>query len=687
MRLVPRVDDIGLRGTLRLALAPAHAAPSSPSSSSPPPPPLPSAVVASFSRPPTVKFALRFARSLGPVPGMVGGLVEAPVQRFLDGVLREALCQVMVWPQRVVVPVAPLLRPLVARVFSSGQGVGGGGAGGGGEAEREGERLLRALPEDERPPDGLLDDEDAALDALHLRSVGLLRVEALGVRRAGEGDAGSDERLPGSGLGQRLELEAWTEPSSRARLPVVAATAAGPSGAATMAAAAPSSSAASATTMATAAAAASQAALPGSVTATSAPAAGGGETNGFVELLVQEPQSQRLRLSLRVADALAAPKALLRGDWKGALMGSGGGGGAGGSGDSWRDDRVGRASIALSDLAPEGAEEVAAAAATADGGASSLAPASRSRVVDDWFALSPADEDWEDIEQSAWLACEALGQQRKGEGDGDDEREEEQERRQWWWRAGDEDDDASGQTAAGAAAAAAAMAGASSPAAASRPLQLRLRLTFLPLAAPEMPTPSSGRRLPVVPARGGVLRLAVRRARRLPADREAGAHYATVDVGPPAAAGAAGASAAPSEPSSRHRQTPPMPPCRAPAWRARFEFSSVSLSDSVRVAVWVKQWWAADVKVGEAVLSVRALLGMASAAEEGEEGGGGDVPWPAGEWSERRVGAAEGWADLIDPSAAWQGGIIEGRGTPQVLLRAEYVSAGTALEAAAAAKG
>lgn len=646
LRLSPRVEDIGLRGTLRLALSPAHAAPSgspaAPQGPLPPPPfaaappPLPAALVVSFSRPPTVKFALRFARALA-LPSVVGAVVERPVQAFLDEALREAVCGLLVWPQRIVLPLAPLLRLLLPSA---------GGAGGAAAA---------TPPDDEAPPDGLLDDEDAALDAMHLRSVGLLRVEALGVRRGGSavagegGGAGTD--LPGTVLGQRLELEVWTEPSSRARLTVPTAANMGTTAMATATATAvpppPVATAMAAAAGPSATTATSGAALP------SAAATGGGDdaasstAAAAAELLVQEPRSQRARLTLRVADALAAPRALLHGqlgESVAALFGSA------------EQRRVGRASLALADIA---------SAHEGGGGAAS-------RVTEGWFALSPADEDWEDIEQSFY---------EQKEGGWADEREQEEE----------EDDDEGASTVTtttttkaaaipAAASAAAAAAAAAAASASSSPLQLRLRLTYLPLLPPAPGSP--------VPTRGGVLRVAVRRARRLPPlphNAAAAAHFAVVDVGPPSSSSSPSSSSAPAgppSPSSRRRQTPPMPPSPAPAWRCRFEFGGCSLADAVRVAVFARELggWGAAVPMGEAVVSLGALLGLMGS--EGSAGSAaGSAGWPLGEWIERRVGAAEGWADLVVGDGEQKKG---GGGGGQVLLRLEYTSAGEAAAALAA---
>jgi hypothetical protein len=611
---------------------------------------LPAALVVSFSRPPTVKFSLKFARALA-LPAVVGSLVEPPVQAFLDGALRQALVSLLVWPQRVVLPLTPLLRPLLPSL-------GGGGI----EAAAATKLGLEEEAGDEdAPPDGLLDEEDAALDALHLRSVGLLRVEALGVRR-GDGSATAD--LPGTGLGQRLELELWTDPTSRARLTVPTdgkgaatagtATVVPPPAVATVAAAAAGPGAATAT---------SGGALP-------SPSAGGEEAPAAAaELLVQEPRSQRARLVLRVADTLAAPRALLRGDIAASAAALFGGA------EQRRSARVGRASLPLVELVaaaaavgPSSASEGAAAAAQASTGA---------RATEAWFALSPADEDWEDIEQTFERVAGAEG--------GEEEEEE------------DEDEGGGASTATATAptttttttttttpaatAAASAAAAAASASSGQPPLQLRLRLTYLPLLPP---TPGSP-----VPARGGVLRVAVRRARRLPplpGGGAAAAHFAVVDVGPLVAASSpsssAPAAAGPPDPSSRRRETPPSPPSRAPAFRCRFEFGGCSLADAVRVRVLarreVAEWgWGAVVPLGEVVVSLGALLGLngVEGAAGGESGGGGAsavAPWPSGEWLERRLGAAEGWADLAV-------------GGSQVLLRLEYTSAGEAAAALAAA--
>jgi len=645
VRLVPRVDDIGLRATVRLALAPAPpgaaAAAAAPAGggggggggTAPPPalPPLPAALVVSFARPPTLKFSLRFVHA---PPLVAGRIVEGPVQTFLDGALRDVLGAVLVWPQRVVVPLAPLLRL-------------GGKGGGEGKGDDDGAPPLL-------PPDGLRDDEDAALDALHLRSVGLLRVEALAVRRAPAAAAPGTEQhqqqqpgeaVPGAGLGQRLEVEAWTSPERRARLAVSEGGGGGGEGAGggftdEIAAAPPAS----------AAAAAAAAAPPGATAATSggalpAPSAGGGGGAGTV-LLVQEPSSQRLRLSLRVADALAAPRALLGGDLaKGAAALFGGA--------EQRAECVGRASLPLDGLTPAPPAQQQGAAAAAAAGEGAAATTLTTRIVEDWFALSPGDEDWEDIEGAAGRGEEVRRAQEEREGSETTTEEVE-------GQAG-----AVTPVAVGAAAAAAA-------ADALPPLQLRLRLTYLPLAPP---TPGA-----LVPSSGGVVRVAVRRARGLPlVDGGDGAApppvaYAVVEIGAPSAGGGGGVLGADGLrlPASRRRQTPLAPASRDPCWRARFEFGGASLADVVRVAVFARGWWAADALLGEAVVPVGTLLRMGGSGDREGAAALAPLPWPEGRWSERSVGAAEGWAALTGGS----GGV--GGGGGEVLVRLEYASAGAA---------
>ena len=669
LRLTPRVEDLGLRGVLRLALSPAHGGGGGggaeqprhhpPRSPRPPPPPLPAALVVSFARPPTVRFALRFARALA-LPGVVAAVVEPPVQAFLDDALREALCGLLVWPQRVVLPLAPLLRraaPPAGKAGGQGEEEGGGGGA------------------SEMPADGLLDAEDAALDALHVRSVGLLRVEALGARRGGGGEEpGAPSDLPGSGLGQSLELECWTEPSSRARLTVPTATTDGGGGggggggkASSTAAATTASQAPPPAALAAAAAGAQSTSASGG--ALPSPSAAGGAAGGAppaAELLVQEPRSQRARLSVRVADALAAPRALLRGD-----VGAGAAALFGGA-EQRRSERVGRASLPLAALVPleeRGASAPAAAAA---------------RVTEGWFALSPADEDWEDIEQDLLAQQEAAGDE-DDEGEGDDDEDEDGASTA---AATTTTPSAASATAAAAAAAAAASAAASPSG--QPPLQLRLRLTYLPLAPPSAGSP--------VPARGGVLRVAVRRARRLPPlspPRAEEVHSAVVDVGaappppspsPAAAAAAAAAPGPPPDPSARRRTTGPSPFVgAAPAWRARFEFGGCLLGDAVRVAVFshAPGSWGAPVPRGQAVVPLALLLGIGGTARRGGEGAAAaaaappPLSWPPGEWRERRLGAAEGWADLLPADGG--GGGAGG----QVLVRLEYASAGEAAMALA----
>ncbi|KAI8472356.1 MAG: hypothetical protein J3K34DRAFT_414516 [Monoraphidium minutum] len=121
-RLVPRVSNLTVRGTLRLALAPLV-------------PVLPGfgAMLVSLVRTPQVKFVLDFGPALG------GKFTARPVAAFLDPFLRDTLANMAVWPQRFVVPL---------------------------------------LPREVTGP----------LDALNLRSVGVLQVEVLqarGLRRGG----------------------------------------------------------------------------------------------------------------------------------------------------------------------------------------------------------------------------------------------------------------------------------------------------------------------------------------------------------------------------------------------------------------------------------------------------------------------------------------------------------------------
>lgn len=143
-RLVPRVSNLSVRGTLRLALAPLL-------------PRVPGfgALLVSLAAPPQVKFALDFGPALG------GKHTARPVGAFLDPFLRDTLANALVWPQRVVAPL---------------------------------------LPREATGP----------LDALALRSVGVLAVEVLearGLSRGGGGGGWLSSMDP--------QVEVFTQPGHR----------------------------------------------------------------------------------------------------------------------------------------------------------------------------------------------------------------------------------------------------------------------------------------------------------------------------------------------------------------------------------------------------------------------------------------------------------------------------------------
>lgn len=80
---MPRVSNLTVRGTLRLALAPL--APCVPGFG---------ALLVSLARAPQVKFGLDFGPALG------GRYTARPVAAFLDPFLRDTLANALVWPQR-----------------------------------------------------------------------------------------------------------------------------------------------------------------------------------------------------------------------------------------------------------------------------------------------------------------------------------------------------------------------------------------------------------------------------------------------------------------------------------------------------------------------------------------------------------------------------------------------------------
>ncbi|MEW5302412.1 MAG: hypothetical protein WDW36_005202 [Sanguina aurantia] len=86
LSICPKVTNVSFAGTLRIILKPLVAE-------------VPGFAAAqiTFVRPPLIKYSLNFGSALG------GGITAKPVTLFLDMMLRQALQDSMVWPQRMVV--------------------------------------------------------------------------------------------------------------------------------------------------------------------------------------------------------------------------------------------------------------------------------------------------------------------------------------------------------------------------------------------------------------------------------------------------------------------------------------------------------------------------------------------------------------------------------------------------------
>lgn len=89
-RMVPRLSGLNVKGTMRLALQPLL-------------PVIPGfgAALLSMTKSPHIKFTLDFGPALG------GKYTAKPVASFLDPFLRDTLANLVVWPNRFVVPILP----------------------------------------------------------------------------------------------------------------------------------------------------------------------------------------------------------------------------------------------------------------------------------------------------------------------------------------------------------------------------------------------------------------------------------------------------------------------------------------------------------------------------------------------------------------------------------------------------
>lgn len=89
-RMVPKVSDLAVSGTLRVVLRPLL-------------PEIPGfgAATVALMRPPVVRFHLDFGRAFG------GSLAAGRVKAWLDPFLRTMTSQMLLWPKRIVVPLLP----------------------------------------------------------------------------------------------------------------------------------------------------------------------------------------------------------------------------------------------------------------------------------------------------------------------------------------------------------------------------------------------------------------------------------------------------------------------------------------------------------------------------------------------------------------------------------------------------
>lgn len=89
-RLVPKVSNLAVSGTLRVILKPLV-------------PEIPGfgAAVVSLRKPPIVRFSLDFGKSMG------GGYTAGAIKAWLDPFLRETVSGMMLWPRRMVIPILP----------------------------------------------------------------------------------------------------------------------------------------------------------------------------------------------------------------------------------------------------------------------------------------------------------------------------------------------------------------------------------------------------------------------------------------------------------------------------------------------------------------------------------------------------------------------------------------------------
>ncbi|EIE26093.1 hypothetical protein COCSUDRAFT_46488 [Coccomyxa subellipsoidea C-169] len=89
-RLVPKVTDLQVAGVARVILSPLV-------------PVIPGfgAAVIALRKPPLIRFKLDFGKAFG------GSLVAKPIRLWLDPFIRETLSNMIVWPNRIVVPMLP----------------------------------------------------------------------------------------------------------------------------------------------------------------------------------------------------------------------------------------------------------------------------------------------------------------------------------------------------------------------------------------------------------------------------------------------------------------------------------------------------------------------------------------------------------------------------------------------------